>query len=139
MSQPKNPNELYEKASKGDISIDFWGTVPSSFQEAVDLAVENYKPGILRSGSGDGTLEELKNILTKYHKDLGIFSPKVADNIAKLDKGSVLVGQQPVIMGGPGFIGNKIACLMLLSQLFEDRDHTLCPVFFVGDYVVLQK
>jgi len=141
VSSSTNPNQLYERASADkDSSIDFWGEVPQSFQDAVNLAKKRYSSGDLRSETNPERLRRLKEVLTEYHKENGILTPAVRNNINKLDTGSILVGQQPVLMGGPGFIGNKIACLIHLTTLYNsDSDQKLAPIYFVGDYDGLQK
>ncbi|MHA2501732.1 MAG: hypothetical protein ACXAE3_02495, partial [Candidatus Kariarchaeaceae archaeon] len=130
-----NPNDLYIQASRNQLNdIPFWGTVPRTLTEAVQLA--NSQP-FERKRTED--LAHLIEILRSYHKDLGIYSSKVEMHLKRLEQGSVLVGQQPVVMGGPGLIANKLACLLVLSDIFEEQDSALAPVFFVGDYDGLQK
>ncbi len=129
-----NPNVLYDKVSK-ESAESFWGYIPRSFGEAVDTAIKNYQP----NRTDKNKLDKLKSILIKYHKDLGIYSPKVHENIQLIENGSVLMGQQPIIFGGPGLIANKVGSLIALDNMFKKRDLKLAPVFFVGDYDSLQK
>ncbi len=132
-----NPNVLYEKASYyQDKTIDFWGDVPRSFQDVVTLAKNTYRR---RDNDEKDKVIKLKKILNDFHKKMGIWTPKVAKNIELLDKGSVLMGQQPVIFGGPGYIGNKLGTLSLFDDLLKEVDHPLAPVFFIGDYDGIQK
>ena len=84
-------------------------------------------------------VEKLITILREYHKSLGIYSSKVEDHLSLLKHGSIVVGQQPVIFGGPGFIGNKFAALIFLHLLAEEKGVKMAPIFFLGDYDGIQK
>jgi uncharacterized protein YllA (UPF0747 family) len=136
-----NPNELYEEVAKDPLnSIDFWGNVPETYGEAVSQAINKFKPNkLMDTAEGQEKIKHLKDFLIKYHKDMKIYTKKVEANIQLLEYGSVLMGQQPILFGGPGFIANKLGCLTALDTMFRDEGRPLAPVFFIGDYDSLQK
>lgn len=106
-----------------------WGKVPKSYGEAVELARD------LELGDYD-RLEQLIGILRDYHKKLGIYTQKVESNLCKLKNGAIVSGQQPVVLGGPSFIGNKLACTAALSKFSGDE---FPPLYFFADYDGTQK
>ncbi len=136
-----NPNILYEDASHNkNREIRFWGDVPTTFNDAVHLVISNFRANIYSSSDeGRDILERFKKVLLGYHRKLGIASSKMEENLDLLDEGSILVGQQPIVFGGPGFIGNKIGCLQFLDKLFQENEKPLAPVYFISDYDGLQK
>jgi uncharacterized protein YllA (UPF0747 family) len=136
-----DPNLLYEEASLNQNSdINFWGKVPKSYFEAVKQTISEFSPNKYGENDiGKETLETLKQFLKSWHREMGISSMKVEENIERIDIGTILMGQQPVVFGGPGFIGNKFGCLAFLDKLFAKNDKKLAPIFFVGDYDGIQK
>ncbi|MFV2013856.1 MAG: bacillithiol biosynthesis BshC, partial [Candidatus Heimdallarchaeota archaeon] len=139
MSDFLNPNHLYDKIIRSQDQVDnFWGEIPRSYGDVIEL-VKKRKTGKVRSEVQLEKLEILKKFLIQFHKDMGIVSQKVLENIQKLDNGSILMGQQPIVFGGPGFIGNKFGCLAFLDRIAKKEDLALAPIFFIGDYDGLQK
>ncbi len=139
MNDLLNPNHLYDEiVLSGNQINNFWGEVPQTFEQAIELT-KNRKSTNQRSETGKTKLKLLKQFLKKFHQEMGISSDKVIKNIDNLDNGSILMGQQPIIFGGPGFIGNKFGCLTFLDDLARKQELSLVPVFFVGDYDGLQK
>lgn len=134
-----NPNDLYDEiVLSGNQVNNFWGEVPQTFENAIELTKKRI-PTNQRSENSLDKLEKLKSFLKRFHQEMGISSDKVIENIENLDNGSILMGQQPIIFGGPGFIGNKFGCLTFLDDLARKQELSLAPVFFVGDYDGLQK
>ncbi|MCY3410413.1 MAG: bacillithiol biosynthesis BshC [Candidatus Heimdallarchaeota archaeon] len=135
----QNPNDLYEKISK-ESGASFWGKIPRSYIEAANLTKSTFTPNsLLQSELGTQKFNLLIDILTRYHKKLGIYSPKVGENLQLLRNGSVLTGQQPIIFGGPGLIANKLGLVLAMVDMLDEVDLPLAPVFFVGDYDGMQK
>jgi uncharacterized protein YllA (UPF0747 family) len=134
-----NPNELYDKIVQTQNQIgNFWGEIPRSYGDAIELVKRNFLENN-RSQTQGSKLNRLKEFLIKFHDEMGITSQKVLENIGFLDNGSILMGQQPIVFGGPGFIGNKFGCLTFLDRLSRKEELNLAPVFFIGDYDGLQK
>lgn len=139
VSSETNPNQLYDKTSR-ESGNSFWGHIPRSYGEAVEKAIADFVPNKLeQSDEGRIKLQKLKNVITQYHKDMGIYSPKVGRHIELISQGSILMGQQPIIFGGPGLIGNKVGLLISLLDMFQKGNLQLAPIFFIGDYDSLQK
>ncbi|OLS22310.1 MAG: putative cysteine ligase BshC [Candidatus Heimdallarchaeota archaeon LC_2] len=139
MNDLLNPNHLYDEIVLSGNQVDnFWGEVPNTFENVIKLAKKRI-PSNQRTEGAKDKLQILKSFLKKFHVDMGISSDKVINNIDNLDNGSILMGQQPIIFGGPGFIGNKFGCLIFLDNLAHQHDLSLSPVYFVGDYDGLQK
>ncbi len=134
-----NPNYLYDDILRSQDQIDdFWGEIPRSYGDVIELVKKNNKKN-LRSEVQLEKLRYLKKFLVQFHYDMGIMSDKVLENIENLDNGSILMGQQPIVFGGPGFIGNKFGCLSFLEKLAKKENISLAPIFFIGDYDGLQK
>ncbi len=129
-----NPNVLYDLAVLGQetqAAERFWGPIPPTLGE-----LQNY---VDNTPNHHPDIEQLKNKLVEFHKNLGIFSPKVEQHLNYLSNGSILAGQQPVILGGPGFIANKLGLLAAMTRNLKDSGHQFAPVFMIGDYDGLQK
>lgn len=130
----QNPNILYDLGVLGQdegVATEYWGSIPSRIGELPEM-IDSH---VINSEG----LETLKEVLIDYHKRLGIYSPKMEENLSLLSNGSILAGQQPVILGGPGFIGNKLGILAATSKILKEEGMELAPVFMVGDYDGLQK
>ncbi|MCH8905904.1 MAG: bacillithiol biosynthesis BshC, partial [Candidatus Heimdallarchaeota archaeon] len=139
MSELQNLNVLFESLSQKSRPADsFWGPIPKTYNQAI-LSVKNDMSEVTADPSEDQKLTELQKFLRVFHKSMGIYSKKLEENIKLLSKGSIITGQQPIVFGGPGLIGNKIACVLFLIELAETKGLGLAPIFFVGDYDGLQK
>jgi uncharacterized protein YllA (UPF0747 family) len=134
-----NPNVLYDEIVRTQNQIDnFWGNIPKSYGESISFV----KQKLIKKNQPqprNEKLNRLKEFLIEFHTEMGILSQKVLENIENLNNGSILMGQQPIIFGGPGFIGNKFGCLAFLDRLAKKEELNLAPVFFIGDYDGLQK
>ena len=113
--------ERYKVATK------LWGNIPSNMSEAyqqLNRIREDY-------GSVSESLEPLKKDMKNNLRSLGLLTRKVQDNIDKMDSGVVESGQQPMVLGGPSLILNKIAYISTLSSLGAEQ---YVPLFYVADY-----
>ena len=129
--------DLYEKFVRNasnlpDINY-FYGNVPKTIADAISLAKESSEIKIDSS-----RIDELKRILKKYHKDLGLLTEKVNRNIDLIHQGIVLGGQQATIFGGSGIIGNKIATVTAISDISKEKGHYLVPMFLVNTHDSIQ-
>ncbi len=138
-----NPNIIYDNALHGDQAAleraeSLWGEIHRTIHSVVSRFE---KKGIIPRQDQDAIsrVEELQKILMSYHKRMGILTPKTIENIEYLTNGSIMSGQQPVMMGGPGFIGNKLSLLHFLSEQLASKGIKLAPVFLVADYDGLHK
>lgn len=129
--QEKNPNEIYDKVvmtKQQNEFENFWGKIP--------LSVHNLNQNLDSTTNSYPALDEIITFLREYHQDLGIYSHQVEENLQKLNTGSILTGQQPVTLGGNGFIANKLAFAKFLADNINQK---LAPVFMIGDYDGWQK
>ncbi|MHA1911634.1 MAG: bacillithiol biosynthesis protein BshC [Candidatus Kariarchaeaceae archaeon] len=137
-SSPKSsPVSLYDHAiQSADTSLasQFWVHLPRTLQQAVDSLPPSF-PNRLSSEA----VEELQLFLHQFHKRLGILTPKVEQNLDFLSNGSIVTGQQPVILGGPCLIANKIACLSSLTDIAHSSGKDLAPILFIGGYDSIQN
>jgi len=76
-------------------------------------------------------LIDLNESIRKSMKNLGILTEEVKKNLEKMSKGVIEIGQQPLTLGGPSLILNKIAYAFSLSSL-DNSSYT--PLFYVADY-----
>ena len=128
-----NLNLLYDEAVRGknNKADSYWGQIPTDFSQI---------PKIIDSDkTTNPEISPLITFLENYHKSLGIFNSKVKSNLENLKQGSILGGQQPVVLGGPGLIGNKISCILSIQKILEKKGTNLAPVFMIGDFDGLQK
>jgi uncharacterized protein YllA (UPF0747 family) len=133
-SSGKNPNTLYDSyiiTGKKTNLNGIWGEIPRTLQDLHSL-VSNTK-------NTHPSLDHLIQVLREYHQKFGIYSEKVEENLLKLHNGTILAGQQPIVLGGPGFIANKIAFTRFLVDLLQEKKIDLAPVFMIGDYDGWQK
>ena len=105
-----SPNGLYldfvMRGEHRNLVENLWGKIPLNLMESHKLAAEarsNY------GATADG-LEELKRGMKLQMRKWGILTSKVEENIDRMEVGVVEAGQQPMCLGGPGYIFNKVAC-----------------------------
>ena len=107
-----------------DFAQNIWGKIPLTYGEAVEI-------GKTMDISGFSDLSELQQFLINFHKEHGIYTEKVGENIAKIGNGVILTGQQPSVLGGSSLVGNKIACASSLSDM-SDKEFPV--VYYFADY-----
>ena len=124
-------HELYSRHVDGTdgsgVAPRLWGLIPSTMGSAYKLLVK--KRGDY--GPAPGELEELKKAMKNNLRRLGILTSRVSDGIDRLDRGVIETGQQPMCLGGPSLVLNKIAYIHSLSGLGDDG---FTPLFYVADY-----
>jgi uncharacterized protein YllA (UPF0747 family) len=129
------PNELYsEYVFDGrKTALEFWGPIPHNMKEAIILS----KP-IIKAYRGNHQplftaqrLNELLKATKTFHQKHKALTPKVKQNLALLEEqyAAVEAGHQPALLGGPGFVINKLAAIARLAAF----QHT-APIMFVGDH-----
>ncbi len=116
--------------SKG-AAMTLWGRIPATMNDAYELLSE------VREGYGEASdaLEELRKVMKSQLRKLGILTSKAEENINQMNQGVVEAGQQPVILGGPSLILNKVAYAYSLCGL---GDEGYVPLLYVADYDGLQ-
>ncbi len=128
----RNINELYDEGivNGTEEAEQFWGKLPKDFSAIGSLC------DLMDT---DRDVDRLIQILREFHKEKGIYSKRVERNLQSIRNGSILGGQQPIVLGGPSFIGNKIAALVFTSEIMEKEGRNFAPVFMIGSYDGLQK
>lgn len=111
----------------------FYGNIAKTYKDAVDLVSKLPKIEI-----NSDRIKKLKVILRNYHKKLGLLTPKVDDNIDRINEGVVIAGQQATIFGGSGIIGNKIITSVKMSEIAKEKGKTLVPVFLINTHDGIQ-
>jgi hypothetical protein len=127
--------ELYRLAAMGsptELSQNLWGNVPSSYQMLKKMVV-NQQNEVNFSRYQDN-IEELRRIVSNQHKNLGTLTLEVQEALNRLDQGFLDVGHQPLMLGGPLFLVNKISLSSWLGNLLG-----IGAFFYIGDHDAIQN
>ncbi len=134
------PNELYsEYVFDGKkTALEFWGHIPHNMKEAVTLSksiIKAYREKHQPLFTPERLNDLLKAIKT-FHQKHKALTPNAKQNLTLLEEqyGAVEAGHQPALLGGPGFVINKLAAIARLAAF----QHT-APIMFVGDHDHEQK
>ncbi len=130
-------NSLYTESFQHPTILEqarkFWGDIPGNIQELGPILVklqQEYSNSILF----ENKTKEVISLTHQYHKKhLGI-TKAILTTLEDLPNGVIESAHQPVILGGPAFIFNKLACTNTIARV-----HKLSPIFFVGDYDQIQS
>ena len=123
--------EYIEKGLRKELAERLWGTIPGNMGEAYEVIKKVRE----RYDAPSENLEGFKKALKQQQRSLGILTSKVENNIDNLDRGVVESGQQPMALGGPSLILNKVAYTNSLCGIGSDG---FVPVFYNADYDGLQ-
>jgi hypothetical protein len=122
---------LYSEGLEGGglkgIAQALWGRIPSTMGEAHGVLAgvrERYSAPL-------DALEELKRLAKAQLRKLGILTSRVEENIEALHGGVMEGGHQPMLLGGPSLILNKVAYASCLSGLGGGG---FVPLLYVADY-----
>lgn len=135
MTQPQKPAHLiYLDAVNGgnmkSLAESLWGTIPQTMGEAAAQL-----PRIREQYEVDmDNLEALKKQMKSQLRQLGVLTNRTASRIDSMHNGVIETGQQPMVLGGPSLILNKIAYTASLAGMTEG----MVPLFYVADYDGLQ-
>ncbi len=131
------PNRLYsnfiETGEHREIVESLWGQVPENLMGAYKLAAD------LRENFGETSdrIEELKKVMKHQLRNWGILTSRVEENIDRIEQGVIEAGQQPMCLGGPSYILNKVACTWKLCDIGDPEKFV--PLFYVADYDGVQN
>ncbi len=134
MKQEKEAQPAYqlysgylEGAVAGEVAERLWGKIPANMAEAYRAL-----PAVRRGyGEAPEGIEDLKKAMKDQIRGLGFLTSRVSEGIDRLENGVVESGHQPICLGGPSLILNKIACIRSLCDLGGDG---FVPLFYVADY-----
>ena len=116
-----------ERGENRNAAERLWGRIPANMMEAYDALKDIRKK--YRAAPED--TEDLKRAMKRQLRGLGILTSRVEENIDRLDHGVVEAGHQPICLGGPSLILNKIAYARSLCDLGRDG---FVPLFYIADY-----
>jgi hypothetical protein len=121
-------DSVYSRSNTG-IGTELWGVIPRTLGEAADILTK-----IRAEYSESQYLEPWKKVMKKNLRTMGLLTGRTAESIDSLHEGVVEGGQQPMVMGGPGLILNKIAYAVSLA-----REAGVVPLYYVADYDGVQS
>ena len=119
-------SDYVEKGIRGELAEALWGRIPSTMGEAYEVLVRK-RP---EYGVPD-ELEGFKKSLKGLQRSMGLLTGRVEESIDRLDRGVVESGQQPMCLGGPSLILNKVAYTHSICGLGGDG---FVPVYYNADY-----
>ncbi|MFW9991041.1 MAG: bacillithiol biosynthesis BshC [Candidatus Odinarchaeota archaeon] len=135
---------LYQRVSEKtatpedtETAENFWGAIPSSSTQVLELAEEVRKN--IRIINQEQNLEVLAKIVEKTHRQLGSYTSKIKDASNMLENGLVEIGHQPLFYGGGSFLLNKVCLTANLCELSDQVESNLQPFFFIGDHDQVQN
>ena len=126
------PNRLYsnyiETGEHWEIVERLWNRVPVNLAEAQRLASK------LRIDFGEtpDIIEDLKKAMKRQLRNWGVLTSRVEENIDRIERGVIEAGQQPMCLGGPGYILNKVACTWKVCDIGDPEKFV--PLYYVADY-----
>jgi uncharacterized protein YllA (UPF0747 family) len=111
----------------------FWGEVPRHVAEAIAFT----QPLVAKFRQGKNpifTTERaalLCQAIVDVHRRCGMLTDQVKQNLSLLIQNFAVVeaGHQPAVLGGPGFVVNKLAAISAIARL-----RNMTPLMFVGDH-----
>ena len=127
--------DLYRLAATGhpnDISEQFWGDIPSSFDQLKKKVAKNQESIDFKLYQEN--IEELRKIAYNHHRVLGTLTTNVKEALEKVNSGFLDVGHQPLIFGGSSFLINKVS----LAE-WVGRNSGIGTLFYVGDHDSIQN
>jgi uncharacterized protein YllA (UPF0747 family) len=133
-------NQLYNAYvfDQEPVTHQFWGPIPRTASEAIrysQVLIQKYLKGQTPLFSED-RLEKLLHAIKDLHSTRGMLTSQIKEQLNTLSKTLAVVeaGHQPALLGGPGFVINKMAAISRLAS-FKGT----VPVMFVGDHDHEQK
>jgi len=131
------PHGLYsnfvETGEHGEIVNSLWGQVPVNLMEAHKIAASLRKD----FGAAPDGVEELKKAMKHQMRGWGILTSRVEESIDRIEGGVMEAGQQPMCLGGPSLILNKVACARKLCDIGDPG--RFVPLYFAADYDGVQN
>ncbi len=120
------------------VALKFWGPIPRNIKDAITFS----EPLIKRYREKDQPiftqerLAKMRKSIKTLHQKHQLLTPKVRENLKLIEERNAVVeaGHQPVVLGGPGFIINKLATISKFATLQNS-----IPIMFVGDHDHEQK
>ncbi|MHA1990042.1 MAG: bacillithiol biosynthesis protein BshC [Candidatus Hodarchaeales archaeon] len=143
-----NLNSIYEEyiysqakdSSNIDLTEKFWGKLPKNLQQIDEFITSNINK---TRGSDKNRIDEqeaLYKIFFNFHKKYNFFTPQIQNLLENwFDSfGSIECGHQPIYLGGPSFLLNKVHYTSYLYNNLKIGKR-LTPIFFIGDHDEIQN
>ena len=119
-------SDYVERGLRGELAEALWGRIPLTMGEAYEVLVR--KRSEYRVSD---ELEGFKKALKGLQRSMGLLTGRVEESIDRMDRGVVESGQQPMCLGGPSLIMNKVAYTHNICGLGGDG---FAPVYYNADY-----
>ena len=125
-NRPPAHNIYHDSIYVGDsgLGTQLWGMIPRTLGEAAQQL-----PKIRETYPESPNLEALKKAMKKHMRRMGLLTGAARKAVDSIHLGVVEAGQQPMLMGGPGLIFNKIAYAVSLAA-----EAGIAPLYYVADY-----
>ncbi len=131
--------EFIWNGQRAELAENLYNTPPITLDGIIDRVpalLDSYKDMLWHIPE---KMNSLKKALIESNKKLGSLTPKVRENIERLDIGAVESAHQAVVMGGPVYILNKATTAAQVASLATDKGVPLTPFFCVADYDTVQS
>lgn len=131
--------EFIWNGQRAELAENLYNTPPITLDGIIDRVpalLDSYKDMLWHIPE---KMNALKKALIESNKKLGSLTPKVRENIERLDIGAVESAHQAVVMGGPVYILNKATTAAQVASLATDKGVPLTPFFCVADYDTVQS
>jgi len=119
-------SDYVEKGLRAELAQALWGQIPSIMGDAYGAL-----PRIRSKYEASSEIEGFKKALKNEMRSMGLLTGRVKESVDRLDRGVVETGQQPMCLGGPSLILNKVTYAHSLCGM---GDHGFVPVFYNADY-----
>ncbi|MHA1984489.1 MAG: hypothetical protein ACW967_09055, partial [Candidatus Hodarchaeales archaeon] len=148
LSMLNNLNNIYDEyiysqdihSSNIDLTEKFWGKLPKNLHEIDEFITANINKTRGSDKDRIDEQEELYKIFYNFHKKNNFFTPQIQNLLENwFDSfGSIECGHQPIYLGGPSFLLNKVH---YTSYLYNNLKigKKLTPIFFIGDHDEIQN
>lgn len=127
--------DIYRGAALGnptEYSMDFWGDIPSNFQNLRKTIEQRQKQ--IDFASYDHNVEKFRKIVKKNHRKYGTFTRSVQNSLDLVNHGFLDVGHQPLLLGGSLFLISKVAYSDWLGKILN-----IGTLFYIGDHDSIQN
>lgn len=131
--------EFIWNGQRAELAENLYNTPPITLDGIIDRVpalLDSYKDMLWHIPE---KMNSLKKALIESNKKLGSLTPKVRENIERLDIGAVESAHQAVVMGGAVYILNKATTAAQVASLATDKGVPLTPFFCVADYDTVQS
>ncbi|MEE8168891.1 MAG: bacillithiol biosynthesis BshC [Candidatus Hydrothermarchaeales archaeon] len=126
MVDQKKPRSIYLRAAWYGETPDFnpYNEISRNLKQAVSMGKMSHPDN----------LESLMKLLYETNRRYGVLTQEVKEKIDSIASGVAITAHQPIYLGGPSLILNKMALASEVSKISE-----LSPLFFLADFDGVHK